>query len=337
MTKDIQLSGLGNALVDVQFQVTFEELEALKIPKSTMQLADIERQREVLDSFSHYKPHLCSGGSAANTVIAFAQFGGKAGYSTRIGADNYGRFYSQEFEELGVELHATPTAEQHTGTCIVLITPDADRTLHTSLGVNMLFNPEDVDENAIARSEWLYLEGYKFTEESGTAAIETAIEYAKKHGTKIAVSFSDAFIVNVFRSQLDRALKSADLIFCNELEATSYTGDADGEAAFKTLLKSFENVAVTRAANGSLIHWDGATHQIPAYPANPIDTTGAGDMYAAGFLYGITHGHAPDRAGRLGSYASAKIVSQFGARLQMSHKQVRDEVLFGMAEELLKS
>lgn len=330
MTKDLHLCGLGNALVDVEFQLTDNEFAALDLQRGTMTLVDSSEQNEFIKRMNHHTPHRSSGGSAANTIIAFGQFGGRAGYKAVLGDDDMGRFYAREFTDLGIHLEADLVPETHTGTCLVLITPDAERTMLTALGVNGNYGVEHVIESTIARSEWLYIEGYKFTEQSGRAAIMESINFAKKHGTKIAVSFSDTFIVNFFREGLEEALSHADLIFCNQTEGGAYTGLEESDEIFAALTKRFSNVCFTMGKHGSRVHWQGDIFDIPSYPVTPIDTTGAGDMYAAGFLYGITHGYPPDKAGRLGSFAASKIVAQFGARLKESPDAIRDEILLGV-------
>ncbi|MBI3259069.1 MAG: adenosine kinase [Ignavibacteriae bacterium] len=330
MTKDIHLCGLGNALVDIEFQLSDSEFDSLNLQRGTMTLVDSLDQNILIKQMEHHTPHRSSGGSAANTIIAFGQFGGKAGYKAVLGDDDMGRFYASEFTDLGIHLDAELVPDTHTGKCLVLITPDAERTMLTALGVNGNFGVEHIVESTIARSEWLYVEGYKFTESSGRAAIMESIMLAKKYGTKIAVSFSDTFIVNFFREGLEEALTYADLIFCNLTEGAAYTGLEDSDEVFGVLTKQFANVCLTMGKSGSRVHWNGTAFEIPSYPTTPIDTTGAGDMYAAGFLYGITHGYSPDVAGRLGSLAASKIVSQFGARLKESPEAIRDEILLNV-------
>lgn len=330
MTKDIHLCGLGNALVDIEFQLSDSEFDSLNLQRGTMTLVDSSDQNVLIKQMEHHTPHRSSGGSAANTIIAFGQFGGKAGYKAVLGDDDMGRFYAREFTDLGIHLDAELVPDTHTGKCLVLITPDAERTMLTALGVNGTFSTEHIVESTIARSEWLYMEGYKFTEPSGRAAIMESIMLAKKYGTKIAVSFSDTFIVNFFREGLEEALAYADLIFCNLTEGAAYTGLENADEVFGALAEQFPNVCLTLGKSGSRVHWNSAAFEIPSYPTTPIDTTGAGDMYAAGFLYGITHGYSPDTAGRLGSLAASKIVSQFGARLKESPKAIRDEILLNV-------
>ncbi len=315
MTKELHLFSIGSAIVDVQLQIPHNDFETLGLTKGTMTLVDASTQKLLLDRFSDIEATMCSGGSAANTAIAFAQLGGKAGFGTMLGADDMGDFYASEFKHLGIHLVATVVEGESTGTCVVLVTPDAERTLNTALAVNSGYAAHHVSEDAIKNSEWLYFESYKLTDPICAEAIDTAIAYAKKHGTKIAVSFSDTFIVHVFGDQLRKVIAQADLVFCNRTEAHAFTGAEDPEEMFRLLKNTVPNVAMTLSEHGSHIAFDGKEYRVPAVPVTPVDATGAGDMYAAGFLYGITHGYTPDKAALLGSHAASKVISQMGARL----------------------
>lgn len=332
--KTIQLTGIGNALVDLEVQVDEDELAAFGLTKGTMALTAPERQREMIDSLGDRPIHRSSGGSAANSVIAFAQFGGKGGYNSLLGADNLGGFYAQEFADLGINLHARQVAGDITGTCLVMITPDTERTLNTTLAVNTSFSRHDLDEDQIRKSEWIYIEGYKLTEEGGADAVENAAFLAKKHGTHVAVSCSDKFIIDVFGDRLRALLKHADLVFCNEGEAIALSGENTGEAAVQSLGGIYRNVAVTLGTQGSCIQWNGERVDIPAYAITPVDATGAGDMFAGAFFYGVLNKYRAEHAGRLASYAASLVVAQMGARLKTNHLAVRDAILL-TAETIL--
>lgn len=327
MKKDIQLCGLGNGLVDLQYEVSDEKLFSLNLNKGEMLLVDAEKQSSILNQFSEENQVLCSGGSAANTVIAFSSLGGKSAYMTVLGQDEFGDYYSQEFEKLGIELAAPKITEDVTGTCIVFITPDSERTMHTALAATSTFGVNNISEDFIKRAEWLYIEGYKFSEPSSTEAIFKAIKIAKDNNTKIAVTFSDVFITEIFKENLKKVVEQSDLVFCNENEAKSFTGEYYIADAFASLCKVVPNVVLTKGAEGSLIFWNGNKYEIPAYHATSKDTTGAGDMFAGAFFYGITEYNDPEIAGNLASYMSAKIVSQFGARLDDDAKALKNELL----------
>jgi sugar/nucleoside kinase (ribokinase family) len=326
LNKDIQLCGIGNALVDIQLEVNESELTSTGYEKGTMTLVDRAAQTESIEKLSDKEKHLSSGGSAANTIIAYSSFGGKAAYQTALGNDELGRFYSDEFKKLGIVLANTTSQNDPTGSCLLYITPDAERTQATYLGANEIYGMDDIDDETIARSEWLYIEGYKLSSDSGFEAVTRSIEIAKAKCTRIALTLSDKFIVDVFRSRIDDIYGDMDLIFCNDLEARTYTETDNNEAAYKALKDKQANFAITMGAEGSKLYYDGDNIGIDPVNAAALDSTGAGDMYAAGFFYGLTHGRKPHLAGKLGSLAASKIVSQYGARLKSSHTELRDKV-----------
>ncbi len=324
--KDLQLCGLGNGLVDIQVKISDEELGNIKANRGEMCLVDSLRHKEILSLLGTREQYKCSGGSAANTVIAYTQMGGRAAYKTVLGDDDFGRFYASEFTDLKIELRSPMLVEEPTGVCLVLITPDSERTMLTSLAATAKFTKDHIDEDIIRRSEWLYIEGYRFSVPEGAEAVDYAIEKAKKYDTKIAVTFSDVFIVNLFRDKLEKTVNNADLIFCNEQEAMAYTGADNSQEAFKLLGDKVPNVVVTLGEKGSMIKWDGEIHSIPVYEASPVDATGAGDMFAAGFFFGINKWNDPVKAGHLASLAGAKIVSQLGARYSGNIGELIDEI-----------
>ncbi|MBM2813362.1 MAG: PfkB protein [Ignavibacteria bacterium] len=326
MEKNIQLCGQGNGLVDVQYKISEEELKRLNIPKGRMCLVDSKEQVSVLKSLSNKEFNKCSGGSAANTIIAFSQFGGSAVYSCLLGDDEFGKFYAREFDELGIILNTKYIDPDLTGTCLVLITPDGERTMLTSLGATAKFAPENVNEELIQRSEWLYIEGYALSQRCSADAALIAVEFAKKHNTKVALTFSDGFIIDNYRTDLEQIASQSDLIFCNESEAIVYTSKPDFDNAFGDLSKNYTNFVVTQGEHGSKVKWNNEIYKIPSFPATALDATGAGDMYAAGFLYGLIVRKSPAQGGQLGSYASSLVVSQYGARLSVDHKKIRDEI-----------
>jgi len=325
--KDIDLCGLGNALVDIQFETSFEELEELKLIKGGMCLIEAKELEDLIRKMGARNNFKSSGGSAANTVIAFTKFGGKAAYMTALGKDDFGRFYSDEFHNIGIELKAAEIDTMPTGICMVMITPDGERTMQTHLGATSQYRKEHIGKELIKRSKWIYTEGYKFTAINGAEAMDEAVKIAKEYDTKVAVTFSDAFIVDSFRKQLNNVIKESELLFCNELEALTYAETASIEDAFNKLCNVCPNVVMTRGTNGSLIKWEGKRYEVGAYDAKAVDTTGAGDMYAAGFFYGIIHHNDPLIAGELGSYAASRVVSQMGARLLEDHIELKNKII----------
>lgn len=326
MTKDIDLVGLGNGLVDIQYVIEDKDLEIFKLKKGEMRLTMDEQPDDILNKMSHIKYTRCSGGSAANSIIAFAALGGKTAYKTVLGNDELGRFYEQEFKDLKIELNTQLLDDNPTGSCFVFITPDSERTMLTSLGATARFSGEHINEDYIKRAKWLYIEGYKFSEPASTEAIQEAVNLAKKYDTKIAVTFSDVFIIENFRENLEFVVNNAELVFCNEQEAKAYTKEDDPQKAFDKLAEHCPNIVVTYGKNGSLVRYENIDYKIPAYVTKALDTTGAGDMYAGCFLYGLIYDKDINKAGNLASYASSRVVSQLGARLKEDLKEIRTKV-----------
>jgi len=313
--------GVGNAIMDLQVQCEDSFLTANGIEKGVMTLTEPERQQTILQALSEHKVHYCSGGSAANTIVGIADMGGKTVYASQTANDAFGQQYLDEFKALGVSTHVQPI-DGDTGTCVVLITPDAQRTMLTHLGVSVNLNASDLDEEAIAQSEYIYVEGYLFTGPSTKAAALKAIEIAKKVGTKVALTISDPFLIDICRDDFQNLIENAvDLLFCNEQEAKALTGEDNPVDAAHEIHKHVANVALTLGKDGSIVMHQGEVFPVEGVKVEAVDTTGAGDMYAAGVLYGVTHGLTWQQAGRLGSYAAAKVVAQLGARLPQSFSQ----------------
>ncbi|MDA1014284.1 MAG: adenosine kinase [Planctomycetota bacterium] len=315
--------GMGNALVDIQCRVSDAKLTELAFDKGIMTLVDEATQRDVLAKLSGETVNRCAGGSAANTLIGVSEFGGSAAYAGKVSEDEIGEFFLADMHRIGVSMTGRQVSG-HTGTCVVLITEDAQRTMLTNLAVSADLGPEDVDETTLKDSKYVYVEGYLFSGDRTREAAFRAIELAREHGVKIAFTVSDPFLVNLYRDQLWDLIKSVDLLFCNEEEARSLTQLDDPDACARKIHEHVANVAVTLGANGSILMHENEIIRIPGIPAHAIDTTGAGDMYAAGILYGITNGLSWEQAGRIASHASARIVAQLGARL--ANKFTADEV-----------
>src|SRR6516162_8461191 len=218
--KEFQLCGLGNAIVDIFLEVSEAEFATLNFERGGMRLVEVAEQKALLDRYQKHEPKLVSGGSVANSVIAFSQLGGQAAFIGCVGDDRYGLFYSSEFEELGIDIGNPIIVNEATGTCVCVITPDAERTMRTCLAVASHLAARHVDAERIANSDWLFIEGYVFANPAtGQTAIRAAIDIAKKHGTKIALTCSDAFVVDVFGDAFRDALRQSDLLFCNAAEA----------------------------------------------------------------------------------------------------------------------
>jgi sugar/nucleoside kinase (ribokinase family) len=326
--RPFQVCGLGNAIVDIFVEVSDAEFASLGFERGTMVLVDQTAQKSLLDAYQTHEPKLVSGGSVANSIIAFSQLGGKAAFIGCVGDDRYGLFYANEFEELGIDIGNPIIVNETTGTSVCIITPDAERTMRTSLAVASHLSARHVDEERIKNADWLFIEGYVFANpDTGQTAIEEAVRLARKHSTKIAVTCSDAFIPQVFGDALRSALQYTDLLFCNETEACAITGAATARDAFDKLKDTVPSSVVTNGPHGAYIRHAGVEALVPAFPSEPKDLTGAGDMFAGAFLHGITHDVPPDQAARAANFLSHKVITQVGARLHQGTRQYWDECL----------
>jgi len=314
--------GIGNALVDVQARVTDDALIKLDFDKGIMTLVDETTQQRVLGQIDGAGLNRCAGGSAANTIIGIADFGGKAAYVGKVASDETGEFFLKDLTDLGVAIEVPPAAEGQSGTCVVLITEDAQRTMLTNLGVSATLCPDDIDEEEIRKAEWIYVEGYLFTNDTQKAAARKAIDLAVRHNVKVSLTVSDPFLIQICRDEFWELIEGpVDLLFCNLEEARSLTKQHDPADCAHEIHKHAAAVALTLGGDGSLLMQGNKLIPIEGVDVNAIDTTGAGDMYAAGILYGITNGLSWKEAGHLASHAAARIVSQLGARLEKPFTQ----------------
>jgi sugar/nucleoside kinase (ribokinase family) len=321
MSKQYDVYGLGNALVDIVTEVDLDFFEKNGIEKGVMTLVDEKRQHELLRAIDMKKSKMSCGGSAANTLIGVSQFGGKGYYSCLVAKDDLGRFFLQDLKRNGVSTNLTPEScpAGITGKVLVMTSPDAERTMNTFLGISSNLSPEHLDENALLNSSYLYLEGYLVTSSSGLQAMKEAKRTAERHDVKTVLTFSDPSMVKYFSKQMQEIIgASVDLLFCNEEEAMIYTGTDTLNQAREKLKDVARHFVITLGANGAMIY-DGDTFiSIEPYKVKALDTNGAGDMFAGAFLFGITHGHSYAEAGKLASLASSRVVTQFGPRLEPS-------------------
>ncbi len=309
--------GLGNALVDIQARISENWLQQTGFDKGIMTLVDDAQQSAVLDRLTGISLHRCAGGSAANTIVAVADFGGRAAFAGRVAADELGQFFVDDMRRLGVRMDVPPATVGQTGTSAILITEDAQRTMLTNLGVSATFCADDLNEDDLRKAKYVYVEGYLLLNPVQKAAVYRAIEIAKNAGCKVAFTASDPFLCDLLKDEIWSLVRGpVDLFFCNELEAQALTGKTDSVECAAELHRSCENVAMTLGPNGSLLMHEGRPIPIEGVPTQAIDTTGAGDMYAGALLFGITNGMSWKQAGHLASHAAARVVSQLGARLQ---------------------
>lgn len=313
------LYGLGAALVDTEIDVTDEELRQMGVDKGLMTLVDEQRQHELLEHLQGHMVHAnhASGGSAANSVIAASYFGARTFYSCKVANDDHGSFYMRDLKAAGVDCDIHDDKDHGiTGKCLVLITPDAERSMNTFLGISATLSEKELNVEALKNSEYLYMEGYLVTSDSARQAAIRAREIAEANGVKTSLSFSDPGIVQNFREGLGEMLgDGVDLLFCNEAEALSWARCDSLDKAVASLKEVAGSFAVTRGALGALVYDGRDLIEIAPYKVAPVDSNGAGDMFAGAFLYGLIDGRGHAEAGRLASLASATIVANYGPRL----------------------
>jgi sugar/nucleoside kinase (ribokinase family) len=319
MTKKYDVYAIGNALVDMEYEVHDEFFNKHMIDKGLMTLVDEERQNYLLEALGTAPKKQQCGGSAANTAIATAQFGAKTFYSCKVAKDPIGNFYFQDLQDNGLDsnLQNQERDDGVTGKCLVLITPDAERTMNTFLGITSSISKIQVVPEAIRHSKYMYMEGYLVASHTGREAAVHAKRIAEAAGVKTALTFSDVNMVKFFKEGLLEMIgDGVDLLFCNESEACAFAGTEDLNVAREMMKNVAKTFVITLGSEGALI-FDGEKFiNVDPFSVKAIDTNGAGDMYAGAFLYAITHGHDFASAGKLASMASSQVVAQFGPRLK---------------------
>lgn len=327
--------GIGAALVDTEIEVGDQDLIQYQIEKGVMTLVDEERQHELMDYLSDHlvASKRASGGSACNTIIAASYFGAKNFYSCKVANDDNGHFYLNDLRAAGVDYHT----DYHngkidtgiTGKCLVMITPDAERTMNTFLGISADLSVAELHYDAVAKSQYVYIEGYLVSSPSGKDAAIKLRETAEQHNVKTSLSLSDPAMVRFFGDGLREMIgKKVDLLFCNQDEALTFTQTQSIVDAAEQLKTWADTFAITLGAKGSLVFDGERLIEIKAQPVKAIDTNGAGDMFAGAFLYALTHGHSFERAGDLANLAAAKLITQYGPRLPAEqHATIKQQVL----------
>ena len=319
MAKKYDVYGIGNALVDMEFEVTAEFLNKAKIEKGLMTLVDEERQAEIINTLHGTQHKRSCGGSAANTMIAVSQFGGQSFYSCKVASDETGDFYFKDLMDNGVHTNLSSSALESgvTGKCIVLITPDADRTMNTYLGITQTISTKELVEENIKNSTYIYIEGYLVASPTGKEAAIKAKKIAEDNGVKTALTFSDVNMVNFFSEGLAQMIgNGVDLLFCNEAEAFAFTKTQDLNEAIASLKKVAKSFAITLGAKGAYVFDSHEGIHVVTMPVTAVDTNGAGDLFAGTMLYGLTHQMSYANAAKMGCMASSTLVTQFGARLE---------------------
>lgn len=322
MTKTYHVVGIGNAMVDILTTEADAFLAEHGIEKGIMQLIDMERAVSLYGTIGPATE--ISGGSAANTIAGIAHMGGRTAYVGKVKDDQLGHIFAHDLRAQGAD-YDTPLApashEKETGRCIVIVTPDGERSMNTYLGVTEHLDPADIDEAQMAQAEWIYLEGYRFDGPQSHEAFAKAIAACKGAGGQVSLTLSDPFCVERHRAAFrDMIAQDVDLLFCNRAEMLSMYQTEDFDAALAQAAAEVSIVACTDSENGAHILSGGQRWHAPAQPVEIVDATGAGDMFAAGFLWGVTNGYGLDAAGRMGCIAAAEIISHIGARAETDLK-----------------
>lgn len=314
----VDLFAIGNALIDQEFQVSDDFLIQHSLQKGTMQLTDGETQANLYNNLIKTQRHKgqASGGSAANTTVAFSALGGQAFYACRVGNDDLGDIYLKGLNEAGIYTTTKSVSEGVTGTCMVLVSDDSERTMQTYLGITAELSATQIDFEPLQTAKWLYIEGYLSTSDTARAAVKQAREIAKSNQVKIALTLSDPAMVQYAREGLDELLDDGvDLIFCNQQEAMMYTGTETAEAALEQLKQKSKYIVITLGAQGALIYDGNNTFSVPGRPVTAVDANGAGDAFAGSFLYALNAGLGFQTAAQLAILVSSEVVAQFGPRL----------------------
>jgi fructokinase len=308
---------LGNALVDMEFTVDDGFLRRHRIDKGHMTLVDEPRLDELLDSLKELEPKQMSGGSAANTLIAAQAFGCRTFYSCKVADDDVGGHFRKDLETIGVATNRQKhDGAGKSGRCLVLITPDAERSMNTFLGISDKLAVSEVDERALRESTYLYIEGFLSSSPTGSDAAIRCRDLAESHGISTALTLSDVSMVRFFRDPLTKMLgNGVDHLFCNEEEALEWARTDRLDIAIAELKDIAHSVNVTVGARGSLVIEGHSRHEVAGFPVKPLDTNGAGDIYAGACLAGRVQGMPPQTAARFGNFAAARLITRYGARL----------------------
>lgn len=319
MKKKYDVCAIGNAVIDYEIMVNDEFFSDHNIEKGLMTLVEEDRQQGLLTAAKGQIKKRQGGGSAANTAFGLAEFGGSGFYTCKVGDDEDGHLFVKDLKAAAIDsnLDEDNLFKGITGKCLVMVTPDSERTMNTFLGITSNFSEDELSEEAIKNSNYLFIEGFLVSSPTALVAMKKAKKLAIKHGVKTSLTFSDPAMVKYFGDQMKEVVGDGlDLLFCNEEEALLYTGAESLEEAKNTLQKVADQFVITLGEKGSLV-FDGTAYiEIPPFPTKAVDSTGAGDMFAGAFLYGINHGFGHEKAGKLASLASATIVGKYGPRLE---------------------
>ena len=313
MSSSASIVTIGNAIVDIISKADDQFIIDQGMEKSAMNLIDGDRASQLYDAIGPAME--VSGGSAANTAVGIASFGGSAGFIGKISDDLLGKVFTHDISAAGVSFPPVYDADHPTACSFIVVTPDTERTMNTFLGACITLNADDMNEELIANADWAYLEGYLFDAPAGPGCYQRVADIARANNTKVALSLSDAWCVDRHHDALTNFIADhADLVFGNEDELLSlFPGDFD--AALKQLPSLVEEAAITRGAGGSMAVTSAEIVEVPADQAvKVVDTTGAGDLYASGYLFGRQRGESLERSAQLATIAASEVISHIGAR-----------------------
>lgn len=314
--KKYQVVGIGNAMVDVLARADDAFLTEAGVEKGIMQLINMNR---AVDLYARVGPAKeISGGSAANTIAGIAQLGGRTAYVGKVKDDQLGQIFAHDLRAQGATyetLMAPKTEEAETGRCIVIVTPDGERSMNTYLGVTEFLSPEDIREDQMAEAEWIYLEGYRFDGPDSHAAFAKAVTACKGAGGRVSLTLSDPFCIDRHRDAFrDMIRNHVDLLFCNRAEMGAMYQTVDFEGALAQAAAEVDIVACTDSENGVYVLAGGQRWHVPAVPTDIVDATGAGDLFAGAFLWGLTNGYDLETCAKMGNLAASEVISHIGAR-----------------------
>lgn len=319
--KKYDVFGVGNAIVDTLAQVGDQLISELGLAKGSMALMDSQNQAKVLGELEHQNLQLASGGSAANTMVAIAQSGGSGVYFGKVAHDTNGEFYKHDMEQTGIAFPVplAPETSLPTGTCVVLTTPDAERTMCTHLGVSTTLTKSDIDLDLLAQSKCSYIEGYLWDAEEPRAACVEAFEQSQRLGVRAAFTFSDAFLIDRFADDFHKIVyQYCDIIFCNSDEARQFFATDDIEECTTKMAMICDLAFITDSGAGCFVVENGIVTKVAGFPVKAIDTNGAGDAFAGGALYGLTNGMSATQAAKWGNYFASRVVENIGPRIEGS-------------------
>ena len=316
--------GIGNPLIDVLVGVSDDELKDLGLYKGTMNLISLDKRLELTEFIKTKKPSFSCGGSCPNTVITLSALGVETTLAGKVGTDEYGTIYRDRLQSLGVRDNLAVSQANVTGSSIILITPDSERTMNTYLGANRDFCPDDVIESEVARADFFQFTGYMWDTKNQMEAIRKTLDIARRNNVVVSFDIADPFAVGRYHDAFLELIENhCDIVFANKEEARMLFDNYDPYGCCKSMGKLCETAIVKNGKKGSFISYRRRIYEIPVQgPETPVDTTGAGDTYAAGFLYGLCNGMDVERSGNVASALAGQIIKQVGA--QFSEEKIPD-------------